>query len=116
MLQSLFFSNTENRLAYDYLMADYLLTGDLEGFANDFVWCEKLGYPAIPRHYQEALALRWSLGHGENEPIPQQVSPAIAERFKQFVSYFKSSTVTREGLSHYFGDTYWYYYFTSVKK
>lgn len=116
MLQSLFFSNSDNRLAYEYLMADYLLTGDLEGFANDFVWCEKLGYPAIPRHYQEALALRWSLGHGENEPIPQQVSPAIAERFKQFVSYFKSSTVTREGLSHYFGDTYWYYYFTSVKK
>ena len=32
MLESLFFSNTDNRLAYDYLMAYYILTGDREGY------------------------------------------------------------------------------------
>ena len=32
MLESLFFSNTDNRLAYDYLMAYYMLTGDREGY------------------------------------------------------------------------------------
>ena len=116
MLQSLFFSNTENRLAYEYLMADYLLTGDLDTFAEHVGWGEKLGYPAIPRHFQEALALRWSIHHEKNEPLPPQVGPEVAERFKQFVSYFKSSTFTQEGLAHYFGDTYWYYYFTSIKQ
>ena len=116
MLQSLFFSNTENRLAYEYLMADYLLTGDLDTFAEHVGWGEKLGYPAIPRHFQEALALRWSIHHEKNEPLPPQVSPEVAERFKQFVSYFKSSTFTQKGLAHYFGDTYWYYYFTSIKQ
>ena len=36
MLQSLYFSNTDNRLAYQYLVAYYLLTGDREGF-NQFM-------------------------------------------------------------------------------
>ena len=34
MLESLFFSNTDNRLAFEYLKAYYLLTGDREGFAK----------------------------------------------------------------------------------
>lgn len=32
MLQSLYFSNTDNRMAYQYLLAYYLLTGDLKSF------------------------------------------------------------------------------------
>lgn len=34
MLESLFFSNTDNRLAYDYLRAYYILTGDRESYAK----------------------------------------------------------------------------------
>ena len=34
MLESLFFSNTDNHLAYDYLRAYYLLTDDREGYAK----------------------------------------------------------------------------------
>ena len=34
MLESLYFSNTNNRLAYQYLLAYYLLTGDREGYNN----------------------------------------------------------------------------------
>ncbi len=32
MLESLYFGNTDNRMAYQYLMAYYMLTGDREGF------------------------------------------------------------------------------------
>ncbi|MDE5571434.1 MAG: hypothetical protein K2I86_05210, partial [Prevotella sp.] len=53
MLQTLFSSNTDNRLAYEYLMAYYLLTGDLGSFVNSVSWGDKLGYTAIPRHFQE---------------------------------------------------------------
>ena len=116
MLQSLFFGNTDNRLAYEYLMAYYLLMGDLENFANYVGWGEKLGYPAIPRHFQEALALKWSFGHEQNEQLSALVSPAIAQRFSQFYSYLKSPAATTEGLAQNFGDTYWYYYFTSIKR
>ena len=34
MLESLYFSNTDNRLAYDYLRAYYILTGDRENYAK----------------------------------------------------------------------------------
>ena len=34
MLESLYFSNTDNRLAFEYLMAYYLLTGDRENYAK----------------------------------------------------------------------------------
>ena len=34
MLESLFFSNTNNRLAFDYLRAYYMLTGDRESYAK----------------------------------------------------------------------------------
>ena len=116
MLQRLFFSNTTNRLAYDYLMADYLLTGDLESFANHVGWGEKVGYQAIPRHFQEALALWGSFNRENNGQLPPQVSPAIAQRFYQFYSYFTSPSMDPEGLAQNFGDTYWYYYFTSIQR
>ena len=34
MLESLFFSNTDNHVAYQYLVAYYMLTGDREGYAK----------------------------------------------------------------------------------
>ena len=34
MLEDLFFSNTDNRLAFEYLKAYYMLTGDREGYAQ----------------------------------------------------------------------------------
>ena len=34
MLESLYSSNTDNHLAYQYLVAYYMLTGDREGYAK----------------------------------------------------------------------------------
>ena len=116
MLESLFQSNTDNRLAYDYLMAYYLLTGDLENFANHVGWGEKLGYSSIPRHFQEAMILRWSMNRENNGQVPVQIQPDIAQRFKQFGAYINSPAMTREGLAQNFGDTYWYYYLSTMKQ
>ncbi len=55
MLQSLFLSNTENRLAYEYLIAYCLLTGDRENFAKYAEWGKKLGYPTVPRRIQTSM-------------------------------------------------------------
>ena len=55
MLQSLFHSNTGNRLAYEYLMAYCLLTRDVENCAKYAQEGERLGYPAIPRHLQKPV-------------------------------------------------------------
>ena len=34
MLESLYFSNTDNQLALQYLIAYYMLTGDREGYTK----------------------------------------------------------------------------------
>lgn len=115
MLKSLFLSNQNNKLAYEYLMAEYLLTGDLDNFAGNVALGEKLGYEATPRHFQEALALKWGLRHEKDEVMPAQVGPEVAQRFKQFYSYVNSPAMTPEGMRQYFGDTYWFYYFNSLK-
>ena len=40
MLENLYHSNTDNRLAYQYLLAYYLLTGDIENY-NQFISAKK---------------------------------------------------------------------------
>jgi hypothetical protein len=34
MLKSLYFNNTDNRMAYQYLIAYFMLTGDREGYSK----------------------------------------------------------------------------------
>lgn len=116
MLQSLFADNNDNRLAYEYLMAYCLLTGDLDTFANNVGFGEKLGYRAIPRHFQEALLLWCSLKHEKNEQLNAMINPDIAKRFGQFCSYIKTPTATRDGVAQYFGDTYWFYFSTYINR
>ena len=41
MLESLFYSNTDNRLAYEYLKAYYILTGDRESYAKLLLHVQK---------------------------------------------------------------------------
>ncbi len=112
MLEDLFLHNKSNRLAYDYLMASYLLTGDLENFANSVGWGEKLGYKTIPRHFQEALVLYWSLNHESNKMMSAQINPEVAQHFRQFVQFLNSPMASQEGLRQNYGGTYWYYYST----
>ncbi|NIA21368.1 MAG: hypothetical protein GWP05_05235 [Anaerolineaceae bacterium] len=50
-------SNPKNRMAFEYLMANCLLTNNLQGVANNIGRLKKLGYQRMPRHIQEAILL-----------------------------------------------------------
>ncbi|MDE5571903.1 MAG: hypothetical protein K2I86_07650 [Prevotella sp.] len=60
------------------------------------------------------MLLSWSISQEKAPSV--QISSDITQRFGQFCSYIKSPAMTREELAQYFGDTYWYYYFTSIKR
>jgi hypothetical protein len=79
-------------------------------------WGEKVGYSSIPRHFQEAMILRWIMNRENNGQVPVQIHPDIAQRFKQFGPYINSPAMTREVLAQNFGDTYWYYYLSTMKQ
>jgi hypothetical protein len=50
-------SNPRNRMAFEYLMAHYLLTGRLDGVARNIARLKDFGQQDIPRHYEEALLM-----------------------------------------------------------
>jgi len=49
--------NKHNKMAFEYLMANYLLTKQLDKFVENLPRLDDLGYESIPRHYQEAIVL-----------------------------------------------------------
>lgn len=74
-------SGGSNRLAWQYFLASAMLNGDLATLAG--VWnssAPQFEPDNIPRHVQEALALYWSMGHGNFEGIPFRISPEVMEQ------------------------------------
>jgi hypothetical protein len=55
MLNKVFNHYKQNRMAYEYLMAYYLLTDNLQKFAKFFPQGANIGYDHIPYTYQQAL-------------------------------------------------------------
>ncbi len=63
MLGRQYMANRQNRLAFEYLEASYLLSRDLDIFVGRFRLGQSLNYPRFPTSYQEGLLLWWSREH-----------------------------------------------------
>ena len=46
-----------NRMAFEYLMASYMLVSDLDSFTDNIYRFNDFNYPQIPRLYEEAILL-----------------------------------------------------------
>jgi len=103
-----------NRMAFEYLMASYLLEGKVGSFISRLKWLKELGYPRLPVHYEEALimylaergALRFELeGYSLNS--------RNVKRFKDFCDILDRHRGNRHAaageLKRFYGDTYWFY-------
>ncbi len=117
LLQHLLTANPHNKMAFEYLMTDYLLTLNL-GKAVDSLWrLDSLGYAGIPRNYEEALLLYERLKGVKISLKGRQVRPETIERFQQFTEALKEKLYEtpqgRLALQKDFGDTYWFYFYTA---
>lgn len=114
ILQQCLLANPSNRMAFEYLLAHYLLTSDLEAFARlaprlkDF-------YRDLPAHVQEALISFRNV----NGSLPQGVDgsaihPETEARFQTFLNvYLPRQNSPEDGwnaLAPSFGGTYWFFY------
>lgn len=110
VLGRLYLSSRDNRMAFDYLLAAYLLLGDLDSFAQ----CYSLGqqhYPIqVPSVYQQGFLLWWSRDHSASEPMPMQFRQDIVQGMHQFYTLTKQTDQTQQ-MKQRFGKSYWYYYF-----
>ena len=115
ILQQSLDANPSNRMAFEYLLAHYLLTSDLEGFAG-LAPRLKAFYRELPTHVQEALVgfrnVNGSLPPGiDGSAIDRQ----IEARFQSLVSIWGRyqngpAEEAWKALAPDFGATYWFFY------
>jgi len=104
----------ENRMAFDYLMAWFLLAKRLEDICTKPERYQAAGYESMPTHCQEALLL---LAKQTGQPIElspwayDQAVSARVERFLLDLSRYRGRPGLHEQLTVLYGDTYLFYYF-----
>lgn len=100
--------DSTNRMAFEYLMSDLLLSNQLVRFAENLKRIRSFSYPALPRIYEEAL-YTYRLGVDEDtfNKLGFDISPATEERFKAYYALYQRKD--RQALKKQFGNTYWYY-------
>jgi hypothetical protein len=103
----------ENRMAFEYQMASFLLEKDLDGFVAGMEGFSKFGYKNLPLHYQEALAAYKSYSGKDAVPpgytLSRKVTDRLAKYAKTVYSYGPGNTKAAEKMYNEFGNTYWYY-------
>lgn len=105
-----------NRMAFEYLMAHYLLTGKIKAFAENIPRPEDYGYTGLCRHYEEALAIYLSSGGQEQELggwVPSEEARRRVDMFEKTyraVAARSGRTAAQEVLQQQFGGSYMYYF------
>lgn len=100
--------DSTNRMAFEYLMSDLLLSNQLVRFAENLKRIRSFSYPTLPRIYEEALyTYRLGVDEATFNKLGFNISPATEERFKAYYALYQRKD--RQALKKQFGNTYWYY-------
>ncbi len=114
LLHQLLDSNPRNQMAFEYLMAHYLMTTELRRLSRQIGPLETFAYPAIPRHIEEAVLLGQKQGL-EFDLRGRTISAETRQRFQDFCGALERAggkdISTLPSLAQDFGNTFWYYYF-----
>lgn len=112
-LDKLLENHPENRMAFEYMMASFLLRKDLDAFAANIYRLRDLGYEKIPLHYEEALVLYTGLSGKNVIPEGFMISSATRERFHDYARIFAANRYdlnqAARKLYSKFGSTFWFY-------
>jgi hypothetical protein len=114
MLEVIAAANPTNRMAFEYVMAHYLVELDLKKLVEHLPLLENFDYPHIPRSYEEALLLYQQITGAPVELKGHTVRPETSQRFRHFRESVWQSQRKAAGLAvvaAHFGDTYWCYYY-----
>jgi hypothetical protein len=85
MLSALAEQGGQNRMAFEYLMAWYMLTGQLTKFVQNLGRLPEFGYTQVPPLYQEAAVI---YAYGTKKPVPLAISPEAQQRIERFTSIY----------------------------
>jgi len=113
--------NPDNDMAYEYLMAAYMLSGNLRKMATLFTSRSVSAYTEIPRLYQEALLLHKTIyPDADTLVLKNHVNPATISDFSDFnalmENYRTDPGMKVRKLAGRFWNSYWYYYLFSLQE
>ena len=74
-------SNPKNRMAFEYMMANLLLTNKVQGMVANIGRLKELGYERMPRHIQEALLLYSVLARKKVDLHGYQIEAKVRRQF-----------------------------------
>lgn len=85
MLAALVEQGSPNRMAFEYLMAWYMMTKQLDRFVQNLARLTEFGYTGVPPLYQEAAVI---YAYGTKKPVPLQGLAEAQRRIERFSSVF----------------------------
>jgi len=111
--------NGQNRMAFEYLMAWYMLNRYLGKFVQKIELLPDLGYAELPTHYEEA-ALIYAFAAKESFSLSDYPSnPQVRQQFEDFNrilrAYGGNKQAAFKDLSKKFRNTYFFYYIYAPK-
>ncbi len=106
--------NSHNGMAFEYLMAWYMLNKNLSGLAENLKRLQEFGYPELPAHYEEA-ALIHALPKGKSPsvsgyPSSDRKRRQIDDFTRILKSYGGNKQAAAKELARRFHNTYFFYY------
>jgi hypothetical protein len=103
----------DNKMAFEYYMAETLLNRDIDRFVSQIGRLRELGYSRIPVHYEEAMLVYMS--HTEKDIVPEgyALSRETIGRLSGYLDILKTYGDNRKKASRMlypeYGGTYWFY-------
>jgi len=115
ILTALLDRNPRNKMAFEYLMACYLLTGQVDKIAANVRRLDELGYQAIPTLYEEAILIYVNSQGSRSDLNRFRIKRATMERYVKFVQLkrtlnpYNRQAVLRQLIVE-FGTSYFFYF------
>jgi hypothetical protein len=112
-LNELLREHPDNRMAFEYLMATFLLNKDIKSFADNIYRLKDMGYKEIPVNYEEALL--FCMAYFKKDLVPEglRIRNATIQRKDQYISNIAQAGGDRNSAARklypQFGNTAWFY-------
>jgi hypothetical protein len=114
MLLDLLGKNRKNRMAFEYLMSWYMLTGQLEKFVQNLDRLDAFGVSQFPPLYEEAMLIYVFSARKAIDLQGRQLSTESRARFDGFNQtlnrYGKDKRAAYNALAKDYSDSYFFYY------
>jgi hypothetical protein len=114
IFQDLLARNRNNKMAFEYSEANYLLKYQLDDFIKTLYRLKDFDYSGIPRVYEEAILL-YNFKEKTNFKLPgQEISAESRERFDSFCNVFGTryggdKKRAFDAIAKNYGDSYFFY-------